>query len=467
MTGKIDKKTQKKTEYLGYTTYLILAIFALIFYKERTAFLDMSFHLFYILKDGTYTIQNYRFGAFVTQSFPLVGAKFGLSLKSIMQLYSVGFVLFYAAIFTIIIRLLKSVKFAIIMLLFSTLMVTHTFYWIQSELPQGIALMILYFAFLKYMSLVDKNRDNSIINIPVIVVSSFVLAFIHPLMIFPVAFVTFYFIIIDSDGRKLYLSSFISFFAIYILKSIFFKTEYDSGAMKGIINIFKLFPNYFTLQSNKNFIHYIINDYYLLIATLLVVLGYYISKKNYLKALLVAFFFFGYLLLVNVSYPAGAENFYMENLYLPLAVFVIFPLVFDLFVRLRYKILWPVLILILAIRITDIYFAHPLYSDRVQYIEDYIEKVNNSKQKKQIIDEKLMSKDTLLMSWASPYEFWLLSTIKTGKTLSIFITDDINAFEWGKNYNKKFLTKWGTFDYSELPSKYFIMKDSSYYSIKK
>lgn len=133
----------EQTFKIGSITYIILAILAVILYIERTAFLDISFHLFYILKDGNFAIQNNRFGAFMTQLFPLIGSKIGLPLDVIMKLYSVGFVLYYFSIFLIITKFLKVQKFGIVLLLFSTLMVADTFYWIQSELPQGIAFMIL------------------------------------------------------------------------------------------------------------------------------------------------------------------------------------------------------------------------------------------------------------------------------------------------------------------------------------
>lgn len=53
---------------IGSLTYIVLGILALVFYLERTAFLDISFHLFYILKDGDFAIQNNRFAAALTQA---------------------------------------------------------------------------------------------------------------------------------------------------------------------------------------------------------------------------------------------------------------------------------------------------------------------------------------------------------------------------------------------------------------
>jgi hypothetical protein len=170
---------------MGVLTYIILLIFALYFYLERTVFIDISFHLFYILKDDSFAIQNYRFAAAFTQLFPLMGSKMGLGLDNIAKLYSIGFGVFYFMIFTFIAYGLKLWRYAMIMLLFSTMMIAHTFYWIQSEFPQGLAMMVLYFALLDY---IDKKPESHKIWFLALGVLLFTVAFSHPLMIFPFAF---------------------------------------------------------------------------------------------------------------------------------------------------------------------------------------------------------------------------------------------------------------------------------------
>ena len=71
------------------------------------------------------------------------------------------------------------------------------------------------------------------------------------------------------------------------------------------------------------------------------------------------------------------------------------------------------------------------------------------------------------MSWATPYEVWLLSTIRTGHTTSIMVTDSDNNLDWMLHHNKKFVTRWGLFKYDDLPSKYFVLQDTSFYVIRR
>lgn len=104
---------KKQILIIGIFTYGVLLILSILFYKERTAFADISYHLFAILKDGTFAIQNNRFGAAITQLVPLVGSKLGLSLKAIAISYSIAFALLYLLIFIIICEYLKNTKIAL------------------------------------------------------------------------------------------------------------------------------------------------------------------------------------------------------------------------------------------------------------------------------------------------------------------------------------------------------------------
>lgn len=450
----------------GTATYAILAVLSLYFYVERTAFLDIAFHLFYILKDGEFTIQNNRFGAFLTQLFPLSGSKAGMDLVSIMKTYSIAFVVYYYAIFFICVRVFKSYQFGLAVLLLNTLMVSDTFYWIQSELPQGLALMMLYFAWLsRYDDL--KQTNYAWFHYPLTAVLCFTLVFFHPLLIFPVAFISAFIYLDNTALRPQMKGSLWLFFLLFIVKLKFFKTAYDSNSMEGIRNFKTLFPNYVFLESNKKLLEYAVRDYYLVFILFLSLLLFYAWGRKFAKLSLVGLFFMGYLLLVNVSYPNGGEQFYMENLYLPLSVFVIIPFVFEAPAIFEKRRLFILIAIILVIRMVDMVDKHKKYTERVAYLDGYINQTALSDQKKIIVSEKNFPIDTMMMTWASPYEIWLLSTVKTGETRSILITDNVDEQRWLQGFNAKFVTKWGAFDYAELPRKYFILNDSSHYAFKK
>lgn len=63
--------------------------------------------------------------------------------------YSIGFMAYYLICYFICGSLLKQYDFALIILLLNLLFVTETFFYTPSELPQGIALLMVTFAFVR------------------------------------------------------------------------------------------------------------------------------------------------------------------------------------------------------------------------------------------------------------------------------------------------------------------------------
>lgn len=456
----------KKVAIIGTVSYFILGILSILFYEERTAFLDIAFHLFYIIKDGDFAIQNNRFGAFFTQIFPLVSSKIGLSLPNVMRFYSIGFVIYYFSVFFICAKVFKNYKFALVMLLFSVFMVTDTFYWIQSEFPQSLAFLILYFGFIHY-SQQSYNLENNYWFVPVHTAMLIILVFFHPLILIPFLFLVGYFYLTKEISAQLLIKITITFFLLFLLKSVFFKTQYDSRSMGGVANFIELFPNYFTIPSQINFLKYLIFDYYLLLVGCLGVIAFYLYQRKYFRLTYIMAFFFGYLMLVNVSYPEGdTQQFYIENLYLPLSIFLLVPIIFDILPLLKQNTILLSLGLILMIRIIHIGTNNEKYTDRLEWMKNYMHQTSELKNKKLIIDQKSVPIDTLMMTWATPYEFWLLSTCESNISRSILIIDNPIRKNWVLSRNKKFVTSWGLFEYEEINGPYFNFQDTTRYQIR-
>ncbi len=447
---------------IGAISFFLLLVLSIVFYKERTCFVDIAFHLFYILKDNDFAIQNYRFGAFFTQLFPLSSAYLGLNLKSITIAYSMSFVLLPFIVFLLILLILKNQKIAIAYLFFAVLMTTHTFYWIQSELPQAMAFFFIYLALFDNYLEGKKNNLYLYYSISLILISIF--AFTHPLMLIPFSFTLFYFWIIYKNKRKeIYIQVFL-FSIIYLIKAIFFKTKYDSQAMDGLHNFKKLFPDYFTLKSNLYFFHYLIKDYYFLLLFFIVTVIYFLRNRNFLKLTLVIAYFIATTLLINITYPNGANQFYIENQYQLLAYIVILPFTYEIYNFAKNKsIQFGIISLISLVCSFRIINTSDIYIARLNWNRNIISNTNNLSNKKLIIPNTQVPSDTLMMTWSTSYEIWLLSTIETDTSRSIIIEEQENEFDYALSSNKSFLTKWGSFDYTDLNPKYFHFFDTTNY----
>ena len=436
-----------------YAAYFFLALY---FFRERTMFTDIAHHLFHIVKDSNFAIQNFRFGAAMTQVFPLAARKLDLNLQQIATIYSVCFIIYHFSCFFLAAAVFRNTKMALGILLCSTLIATGTFYWTQSELPQGISFTLLYFAFLSRV-----RSDGNALAIAAMFLSVFTIAFFHPLNLFVFVFISAFLLLSRpaTYDRKLLWSGLFFFLALFAVKKVLFHTDYDDGAMGGVKRLVTTFPHYFGIYSNKRFLRNCLTLYYWLPSGFIAVCWLYARSRQWPKLLLFCGTFLGYLLLVNVSYPdAGTQDYYIENLYLVLCVFLAVPLVFDVFPLLKPSLRGAVISLILITAVTRIYSSHDVFTDRLRYLRSLTKKYGHGKF---IIAENRVDKSKLRMTWASAYETWLLSTIENGRTSSILITDNVPSIQWAAEKKDHFVTMWVIFQYSSLPRRYFPLDDQS------
>lgn len=452
----------RKLYKYGIVAYLLLVIMAVFFYKERTIFVDIAYHLFCILKDNSFAIQNFRFGSIVTQSAPLLSAYLGLPLNTILIVYSTWFAVYYFICYVVCGSLLRQYELALVLLMANILFVTDTFYWIQSELPQGLAFMIVVFSLLRRS---EHNISNVASGI-FILIGLVATAFFHPLLLFPFLFVTGYHLIgkkFFSISNKQLLAVILLYGIALVLKTFVFATPYDHSSFGSLKNLVTLFPDYLNIPTNKYFLSNILTQYYWIPITTIVILIFYAVQKQWLKAALFFTSVAGYILLINISYAhvPARELFYVENLYLPLGIIIAVPLVFELIPNLYNKSKLLPVVLLSAIIISGairIYSAHTPFTNRLNWERSFLAKYRNEKL---LIDATRVPSDTLLMTWGTAFEFWLLSTIEYGNSASIIITDSMHTREWAAKKTHHFIDQWHVTPYSELPEQYFRFTDSA------
>ncbi len=449
----------KRISGLAGSLYFGVALFfSLLFFKERTVFLDISFHLFEILRGNSIAIQAGRIGAFFTQLFPLFGSRAGLPLTTVAQLYSASFVLYQALTFFLLLFVVRNTRMALAWLLFLTLMTTHTFFWIQSEMPQGAAYMFLLFG------LVDNRLQEGKPAVPLVgTLLLLFTAFTHPLLLFPFLFITG-FLVLSHPQHKRWLAGLGAVgLSLFVVKSTLMGNAYERSAMGGLKNIFTRFPHYLGLQSNKNFVHYLLRDYHFLLIGLAAILAFYARQRQWLKALWTTGFFFGYAFVVNISCPDGGDQFYLENQHLILAIIIGFPLAFDILPNLQKPLPALFLSAVLLACLFREYRTHDFYAQRLQWNRNLLQKTALLPQKKLVVSVAAAPKDTLLMTWGSSFELWLLSTMETGESRSLIIEERPGEFDWALPSQKGLITKWGTPEYKDLNPHYFVFKDTSAY----
>lgn len=458
-TISLDDKQPKRIFWLGVFSYSILALLAIVFYKERTVFCDVAFRFFAIIKADDYAIQANRFGSYFTQSFLYLSQTIGLPLKYVMINYSVGFVIYKALAFFICLNGLKKPNFALTILLVDVLIVSETFYWIQSELVESLTFLILYFAFLQY----SAERKVHILRLLLLLGMLITAVFFHPLSFINLTFLSIFLFLSTSDKsfKKYLLVGLPIVFGVLVIKSLYFKTAYDTSATSGLNNFIRFFPDYFSIKSNRHFGHHLWTDYYFLPVLWLAVLGYYAKERYKLKFALLFFFVLGYLLLINVSLPEGHIIFHMESFYMPLSLFISLAFVKDVLPLLAKKQAIVLLFFIVSCRLIHIGFQHKKFTEPLEWKEALIKKTAHLENKKLAIYYK-DAPENLILTWGSAYEFWMLSTLETGVSRSIIIYDNPKTMTPGRMGSRNvLLSQWGGSFYKDLPKAYFNLQDST------
>jgi len=131
---------------LGLLVMVVLLGFAWHFYLERAASGDLSYHVFMYLKNNTLFVQNQRFVAVVTQWPTLMAIRLHWPMDVVLRLYSLIFVVYYTAVVLITAYWFRNEQVALATCLLFVLLASRTFYWAQSEMPQALAALLLFYA---------------------------------------------------------------------------------------------------------------------------------------------------------------------------------------------------------------------------------------------------------------------------------------------------------------------------------
>ncbi|MBZ0100104.1 MAG: hypothetical protein K8F30_13555, partial [Taibaiella sp.] len=143
------------------------------------------------------------------------------------------------------------------------------------------------------------------------------------------------------------------------------------------------------------------------------------------------------------------------------------PMVYDLFpIWGKRKFLVSTLCLLIAsTAFLRINMLRQDYRGRIDWFRGYMDKYRNEKMMVNMYDKP---QETIIMEWASPYEFWLLSTLERDTTASIIIHKNVEEIGWAWENYRAFVTTWGVYPYKDLNPRYFKFRDTTrHYSVYK
>ena len=460
----MDTKIYRAVFYLGFAAFAVQLVWSVQFCKERIIFLDTACLLFELLKNNTFAIEHHRYTDAFTQVLPLTAAHLGKGIDTIILLYSMSFVLFHLVFYTLTGLVFKRYDLAIAILICNLLFVTDTFYYTPSSLPQGISFVLFYAAFLGWAHLhYGATLFRGLSLVVSVLLPLVIIIFFHPMMVFVFAYLLLFFlgrqnILIRWQQVGLLLGSYVG---LSVLKSLLLHSDYERRSLSGLRNFATKFPDYFTLFSNRQFLYHCTVIFIWIPIALVAVIAYYIHAKQFRKLYILVAFFIAYFFLVNISYPdASTPQFYIENLYLPLAFFLALPLVFDVLPALKHPLAILVVVAVfMGSSLWRIYGRHVGYAERLGLLRSTLQCYGKQKT---VLNVRNYPLPVLKMEWGTPYEFWLLSTSESGYAASIIVDQHPEKLLWLKSEKHSIYVNWNLYDYSEFHhSTYFKFPDTT------
>jgi|GEM_PF-5191938 len=135
------------TRRLPHLYYILLAALALVYYKERIIHIDVAAYFYHIVQYKTFTTPHDRFISIFTQLLPLAGAHAGLSLKALLLLYSVSFVLFSYIIYLLLTRVFDQPFAGMVNAVVAVTGVFAGFFYPVSEVFLAVSMLCLLLGF--------------------------------------------------------------------------------------------------------------------------------------------------------------------------------------------------------------------------------------------------------------------------------------------------------------------------------
>jgi hypothetical protein len=459
-----DYKMDKSKKYyfvIGLICLICLIVLGVIFFRERVAFCDTAYQAVYLLIEQRPFINWVRAGSVIPQFIPLVAIWMHASLRTVMILHSLSFIIFFLAIYLLAYRFSQTRQLFFIIPLYLVLITNEVFYWPQSELQQGMLWLCLYTVFLfeKRWDSVNWLRFGAIHFLFILWIQ-----FFHPLIFFPITFLVIYYYDSDSQlfSRKALYHLAMCLVAFGIRNVVGMMDTYEKGKLNIGAAIRHNLPHFFSLNSVHAFIHKLPSAYliYVLFAVgSMVWLG---VNQKYLKAIALACFSFGYWVLIMISSPEDAR-FYTENMLLPLGFMAALPVVADMIPT--FKISYaPILFLgIIFIRLGFIYHAHRDYTAHFSVYGPYFNYVEKNKLNGVFVDDKLIDEKKAIITWGSGYESVLISALESPDSCKMIQIDpDPKHYNWALHYDTSLVTNFGVWGKSQLPERYFKLQGGKY-----
>jgi len=443
---------------------LILTVFSLYFYKERTLFLDTAYYLFRMSLDGSFNIELNRWAALLPEILPLMSMYFQLPVAWVLISFSLSFWLIFSFVFYLCVYKLKSPESGIAIVLGFTLFLRQSYFHSVTETHQAVVYSILLYAWLMY-----ANPERRFLYAGLAFIISLAGFFSHPVSLFMQVFAIAYACI----NRNLFKNAGIGFVLVflgmlYIAKVVMTNPDtYEGGFFTEVKRLPELLPSLLTSHG----VQHIRNDFFkmyiwpaIMGCTLVFVYG---TQKKWLHLLLFTFGSGFFLMITLAAYNQGDAVIMTEKNYMPFAVFLVLPFARDflLYVHKSAFLNYSKLVfftLLLCMGIVSIFLQGEKQIRRTHWLKCMIDNT-----KAMGIQKSYVLKDNYEgITWALSHETLWYSSLLYGKdqVATVYSTATLESLPPDIIYDDLYLSTqfWTVYSVNSLHPTYFKFRPGQY-----
>lgn len=415
----------KWAKLLGNIYFLLMLIGVFYFFRERI-YIDPATQIFDMINGESIEVYVGRYSMILSQLLPVLAIKLGASVKVIVALYFISFVLIYYSCFYLCVYKLKNISAGLVICL-AALSISHTFFHAISETMQLFGFAALWYAWIKFLyekGLKSCKWSDLVLTIVILALNFF----IHPVSLFFVVFGLGLLLVEKQEWKNKW------FWGVLIIWGMFFafkmllsrdEGSHETGFFSELFKIPELLPR-FTELYPMHFIGSRFSKLYLFPVLLLAITQVlYVKRKKYWLMAYTLVFNAAFLFISIVVYNQGDSDHGMERSFLPLAFFIGLPFLKEVFennLKSSLKLGVALLAIIGVLNgVQNVVKDGKIFQKRENVLSDLIEKAKQYNGSKFYVDKSVLSGNDMLVSYNLAVETLLLSLLDNEAPKTIFL----------------------------------------------
>lgn len=398
--------------YIGHLLFLSLLILSIIHYRERIAHVDTALQFFKWVQLDRVEVEAHRYSAILPQLAVKSAKAFGASLQTLMLIGSLMHVIVPWLVFAIVAHFLRVPWAAAATALAAVLATRLTFFGIVLEVNYLLSYPMLLVGILS----TDRGFKVKWFQFACLVFSLLICLFVHPIGALICLFIFGFVLILRlGDQRQIIILAMITLLWIPLSRFLFPPSGYEDGLYasthQGVARAAEIFtlPSFdFLLGHTYRYTNHYVPLWILMGLTLFLIA----RRKQWVLLFWVSSAVTGYILLNVFTYYAGETAMFMEKNYLPLAILVAIPLMYEVhLLPLRWQRLAMIpFVIVLFLQFRGITIASRQINERYERLAELINDIRRTSHEKVIVPEAEFAKRNIDPSWAIAFETMLISS---------------------------------------------------------